>query len=144
MDASSRTPGDGAPIVVFDGVCGFCTKAVRTILENDSAGAIRFAPLQSPLGGRLMREQGLDPADAETFLFIKDGRALVRSDAAVEVARHLRFPWSALAVLGILPRAVRDPIYRLVAKNRYAWFGRRASCFLPSPEERSRFLDLAE
>jgi predicted DCC family thiol-disulfide oxidoreductase YuxK len=90
-----------------------------------------------------MRDHGLDPADAETFLFVKEGRALVRSDAAVEVARHLRFPWRALAIFGILPRFLRDPAYRLVARNRYVWFGRRASCFIPSPEERRRFLDSA-
>jgi predicted DCC family thiol-disulfide oxidoreductase YuxK len=133
-----------APIVVFDGVCNVCSAAVRLILENDREGTIRFAPLQSPLGARLMREHGLDPADAETFLFVKGGCALVRSDAAVEVARHLRFPWSAFAIFGILPRALRDPAYRLVARNRYAWFGRRGSCFVPSPEERGRFLDVAE
>jgi predicted DCC family thiol-disulfide oxidoreductase YuxK len=132
-----------APIIVFDGVCNVCSTAVRLILENDRGRAIRFAPLQSPVGARLMREHDLDPADAETFLFVEEGRALVRSDAAVNVARHLRFPWRAFAIFGIIPRALRDPAYRLVAKNRYAWFGRRASCFVPSPEERSRFLDLA-
>lgn len=132
------------PIVVFDGVCNVCSAAVRLILENDRGGTIRFAPLQSPLGARLMREHGLRAEDAETFLFIEEGRALVRSDAAVNVARRLRFPWSAFALFGVLPRALRDPAYRLVAKHRYAWFGRRASCFVPSPEERSRFLDVAE
>lgn len=144
MDSPPRA-SDAAPhpIVVFDGVCNVCSAAVRLILEKDRAGTIRFAPLQSPVGGRLMREHGLDPADAETFLFVKDGRALVRSDAAVELARHLRFPWSALAVFGFLPRFLRDPAYRLVARNRYAWFGRRAACFMPSPEERSRFMDEA-
>jgi predicted DCC family thiol-disulfide oxidoreductase YuxK len=132
-----------APIVVFDGICNVCSAAVRLILENDRRGTIRFAPLQSPTGARLMREHGLGIEDAGTFLFVTEGRALVRSDAAVAIARRLRFPWSALAVFGVLPRALRDPAYRLLAKYRYAWFGRRASCFVPSPEERSRFLDLA-
>lgn len=131
------------PIVVFDGDCHLCSGAARRILRNDRDGTIRFARLQSPLGARLMRDHGLDPGDAETFLFLKEGRALVRSDAAVEVARHLRFPWRALAIFGVLPRFLRDPVYRLLARNRYAWFGRRATCFVPSPEERGRFLDEA-
>jgi predicted DCC family thiol-disulfide oxidoreductase YuxK len=142
MDSPEDAAAVDSPIVVFDGVCAFCAGAVRLILENDRDGSIRFAPLQSPLGGRLMREHGLDPADAETFLVLRGGRALVRSDAAVDVARRLRLPWRALALFGFLPRALRDPVYRLLARKRYDWFGRRASCYLPTPEERSRFLDL--
>ena len=131
------------PIVVFDGICNFCSATVRIILRNDRSGSIRFAPLQSKLGGELLRRHGIVPADADTFLVIEGGRALTRSDAALAIARHLRFPWSLWRIAGVLPRGLRDAIYRLLARNRYRWFGKRDSCFLPTPEERGRFLDLA-
>jgi predicted DCC family thiol-disulfide oxidoreductase YuxK len=132
------------PIVVFDGVCPFCSGAVRAILRHDRDRTIRFAPLQSPAGARLMRGRDLDPLDAETFLFVKGGRAYVRSDAAVEVARLLRFPWRGLAMLRWVPRPLREAVYRAVARNRYRWFGKRDACFVPRPEERRRFLDAAD
>ncbi len=136
-------PNTDPPIVIFDGVCNFCSTTVRVILQNDRDGRLRFAPLQSRLGGKLLRLHGVDPVEADTFLVIEGGRALTRTDAALAIARHLRFPWNLYRTVGILPRGLRDAAYRLIAKNRYRWFGKRDACFVPTPEERSRFLDMA-
>ena len=129
------------PVVVFDGVCNFCSASVQLIIKNDKAGVIRFASTQSAAGSQLMRSHGLDPSDAKSFLFVSEGRAFTRSDAALEVAGHLPFPWNVLPVLRLLPRVLRDGGYGVLARNRYRWFGKRDICFVPNSEERARFLD---
>jgi predicted DCC family thiol-disulfide oxidoreductase YuxK len=77
----------------------------------------------------------------ETFVVIADGRAYVRSDAAIRVARFLRGAWTLLSMLKIIPRPIRDYAYDVVARNRYRWFGRRDACIVPTPELRKRFID---
>jgi predicted DCC family thiol-disulfide oxidoreductase YuxK len=127
-------------IIIFDGVCHLCARSVRFILAHEVRPALRFVPVQSPAGARIMREFGLSGEDAKTFVLVVDGRAYVRSEAAVRVARHLRFPWSLLGTIRVLPRAVRDLGYDVVARNRYRWFGRSESCMVPTPEVRARFI----
>ena len=83
------------------------------------------------------------PASAtpSTIVVIQDGRALERSDAVLAIAQRVRFPWSVLGVFRVLPRGLRDALYRFVARNRYRWFGRTDACMVPTPELRQRFLD---
>lgn len=89
---------------------------------------------------RLMQEFGIDPTQMKTFVVIADGRAYVRSDAAIRVARFLRGAWKLLGVVRIVPRSIRDYAYDVVARNRYRWFGRHDACIAPTPELRDRFL----
>lgn len=126
--------------MVFDGVCNFCSRGVRFILKHDRAGRFRFTPLQSPIGRELLERNGIDPANAETFLLLKGDDVYVRSDAALEIARDLG-SWRWLRVLRVVPRPLRDRAYSVIARNRYRWFGKRDVCFLPSAEEAARFLD---
>ena len=132
---------DARNVVVFDGVCNLCAHSVAFILAHERDNAIQFAAAQSTAGRELLSEFGLDPANLSTFVFIEGGVAHVRSDAGLEVARHLRVPWRLLRVLRILPRPFRDSIYDLVAKHRYRWFGKRESCSVATAELRSRFID---
>ena len=127
-------------LVLFDGVCNFCNASVQFILRHDHRQVFSFAPIQSEPGQRIFRAQGLDPADAQTFLVVSHGRVLLRSEAALEVARQLGGAWRLLGVLRIVPRAWRDWAYTLLARNRYRWFGRRETCLIPTPEVRQRFL----
>ncbi|MGF1450293.1 MAG: thiol-disulfide oxidoreductase DCC family protein [Opitutales bacterium] len=136
------------PILFFDGVCNLCNAAVRVVLRLDRRGRLLLAPLQGAAARAhlpeelrdvgehgslvLWRPAGRDYAEAGTF---------VRSDAVLEVARQLSWPWKAARVLRVVPRPWRDAVYRWVARNRYAWFGRAEACRLPTPEERARFLD---
>jgi predicted DCC family thiol-disulfide oxidoreductase YuxK len=129
------------PIVVFDGVCNFCFWGVRFILINDKKGRISFVPLQSPVGRDLLKRNGIDPGNPETFLLLKGGRTYARSDAVLEIARYLG-RWRWLRVFGILPRGLRDWVYGVVARNRYKWFGKRDTCVVPTAEQRARFLDV--
>ena len=128
-------------VVIFDGVCNLCAGTVRFIVSHEAEPTLRFVPLQTPLGARLMREHGFDPEDVKTFVLVADGKAYSKSDAAIRITRYFRGPWRALAVMRIVPRFVRDRVYDLVARNRYRWFGRTDACMVPTPELRARFIE---
>lgn len=127
-------------VVVFDGLCNLCSHTVGFILEHEASPTLQFASVQSAAGSLIMRELGFDPNDAKTFVLVEDGQACFRSEAAIRVARHFRAPWRWLTLTRFIPRAMRDWIYDLVARNRYKWFGRRAVCMMPSAEIAARFL----
>lgn len=127
-------------LILFDGVCGFCTRGVQTLFRLDRRGLLHFAPLQSDLGRHICLANGLDPEQFDTFIYARpDQPILVRSDAALAIAAMLSFPWSLLRVFRLVPRPLRDAAYDLVARNRFRFFGRRETCHLPTPEERARF-----
>lgn len=128
-------------VVLYDGVCRLCTGSVAFVLRHEENQALRFATLQSAAGMRLMQEFGIDPTQMKTFVVIADGRAYVRSDAAIRVAHFLRGAWKLLGVVRIVPRSIRDYAYDVVARNRYRWFGRHDACIVPTPELRRRFID---
>jgi predicted DCC family thiol-disulfide oxidoreductase YuxK len=127
-------------VVIFDGVCKLCTNSLAFILRHEAAQELRFAPLQSPAGKHLMAEFGIDPGQMKTFVVIADGRAYVRSDAAIRVSRFLRGGWKLLGVVKVVPRPIRDYVYDVVARNRYRWFGRHDACIAPTSELESRFI----
>jgi len=124
-------------IILFDGVCNLCNGFVQFVLERDGAGRFRFASLQSEAARRVLK--GEPPA--ETIVLLERGRTYLKSAAALRIARGLRFPWPILYAFVVILRPLRDVIYDWVARHRYAWFGKRESCMLPSPQMRGRFLD---
>lgn len=139
--ASDPAANDHRPIVLFDGVCNLCNGITNFVIQRDPApGHFRFAALQSECGQRLLHKHGLPTEDLDTFVMIDGDRALVRSTAALHVLRGLGLPWSLLYVLIVVPRPLRDAVYRWIARNRYRWFGQRDSCMVPTPDIRSRFL----
>lgn len=129
---------DGRPLFVFDGVCVLCSGGASWIMRRDRAGRIAFTPAQGPIGQALYRHYGL--AIDDTYLFLADGRAYGLSEGYFQVACVLGGAWRLAAVLRIVPRPLRDAAYRLVARNRYRWFGKAESCALLTPEQRSRLL----
>ena len=135
-----------APVLLYDGVCGFCNKTVQMILDHDRRGTMRFAALQSDYGrGVVGRHPGLRGVDSVVFVENSaDGaeRVYVRSDAALRVLKYLGGAWKLLLVAKVIPKPVRDFFYDLFARNRYRLFGKYESCMLPPPEVRSRFLDV--
>jgi predicted DCC family thiol-disulfide oxidoreductase YuxK len=128
------------PIIVFDAVCPLCSANVRFILRHDRRRRFRLASMQSEAGAALYRRFGIDPADPETLILVEGGRARRDSDAVLAIWSGLGWPWRAAAAARIVPAALRDPLYRWVARNRYRWFGRRETCWLPAPELADRFL----
>ncbi|GAA5071150.1 thiol-disulfide oxidoreductase DCC family protein [Lysobacter panacisoli] len=137
---SHESPRSDA-VIVFDGVCVLCNGWVRFLLRHDRRGRYRFAAMQGDTGRGLLDAHGLDPDDPVSFLLIDGGRAWTDTDAIVQVLRGLGGPWRlAAAVFALFPRSVRDGLYRLLARNRYRWFGRREQCLLPTPQQAVRFL----
>jgi len=136
------------PIILYDGVCGLCNRMVQFLLIHDKAGRLRFASLQSDFAAQVLGRHGFDAKDLDTVHVVENydqpgERVLQRSDAILRAGRELGGFWGASSsVAGVVPRALRDLVYRLVATNRYRMFGKYDSCMLPDPNQRSRFLDV--
>ncbi|MFC7371467.1 thiol-disulfide oxidoreductase DCC family protein [Fictibacillus iocasae] len=127
-------------VILFDGVCNMCNGAVQFMLKHERDHRLRFAAMQSETGAKLLASHGLPSNQMDSFVIIKDGVAYTKSDAAVQAASHLKYPWR-IAVLGkAIPRGIRDMIYSYIAKNRYKWFGKKETCMLPSPGVKDRFI----
>lgn len=141
QDAAAPTRvADADGVMVFDGMCVFCSTGVQVLLRLDRTGAVRFSPIQSAYGAALARAAGVDPADPATFLFFDRGRPLQQSDAVAAVVERLPRPWRWAAVAGRLPHRFRDALYDWIARNRYRLFGRRRSCLLPTAAQKARIL----
>jgi len=128
------------PILLFDGVCNLCSGSVQFIIRRDPEGRFCFASLQSEVGQRYLDELRVDRDAVDSVILIEGGRWYKESDAALRIARLLGGPWRVLGVFRLLPRPLRDRLYRFIARHRYRWFGKRESCWLPTPELRERFL----
>jgi predicted DCC family thiol-disulfide oxidoreductase YuxK len=126
-------------IVLFDGVCNFCNASVNFIIGRDGAGRFKFAPLQSEIG-RALREKHRIAEDVDSIILIEGGKAYVRSEAALRIARGLGGAWPLLYGLRFVPGRLRDWAYGQIAKNRYRWFGKKDVCMMPTPEVRGRFI----
>jgi predicted DCC family thiol-disulfide oxidoreductase YuxK len=140
-----RDPGvppfpDDRPIMVYDGHCALCSGWVKFLLRHDRGAKYRLLAAQSSLGHAIYEHYALDPEDYETNILIADGMASFKSEACIRTAEGLGFPWSLAAVFRILPLRMRDACYEFIARNRMRFFGRHATCFLPSEEYKNRFL----
>lgn len=132
----------GATIVIFDTDCVLCSRWIRFVLRHEASDHMRFASSRKPNGQRLAEAFGIAPEALDlTYVVIDQGRAYTRSAASLVLVRYLRRPWCWLAVLGMVPRPVRDRVYDSVARNRLRWFGAETDCFLPAADQRHRFLD---
>ena len=124
----NRWPDDD--VILYDGVCVFCSRWVRFIAARDREGRFRFTAIQSPYGTRLARAIGIDPHDPDTNAVIHGGVAYFKSDAALTVLGLLP-GWSRVGVLFAVPKPLRDAVYNMIARNRYRIFGKYKTCFVP-------------
>ncbi len=127
------------PIIFFDGVCNLCNGVVDLLLRLDRDKQFRFASLQGETARDLLPPLG-DDARTWSFVYYDEDGAQLRSDAALAVCQRLGGIWWLLSLARFVPRFLRDPVYRLVARYRYRVFGQRETCRLPTPEEKARFL----
>lgn len=134
---------DDKPLIVFDGVCIFCSGFAKFVLRHDRKDRINLCTAQSKLGRSLYLHYGLDPEDYETNIVIRDGQAHFKSDAFFEVMKVLGAGWSLLALLQLFPRRPRNRLYDKIARNRYRIFGKAESCIVLPPHQRSKILDPA-
>lgn len=130
----------GKSVVLIDGVCHLCQGLVRFIIPRDPKGRFLFASLQSEVAAKLLNGAGLESGQLSTVLLLEDGVYYTESAAVLRIARKLRFPWPAAYLFILVPRSLRNALYKFVARNRYRWFGRDEQCLLPTPEIRQRFL----
>ena len=131
-----------APVIVYDGVCLLCSRWIRFLLQHDIEGRYVFAAMQSESGRHLLHEHGLDPDSPFSMLLVEDGQGYTDTTAIARVLRGLpgrRWRWLSTAMLA-LPRTLRDVPYRFIARHRYRLFGRSHQCFVPTLEQRSRFI----
>lgn len=127
-------------IILFDGVCNLCNRSVQFIIKRDPKGYFKFASLQGETGLELLKRYGLN-SNINSFVLIEDEKIHLESTAALRVCSKLNSGWKALACFLIIPRPIRDFFYKIIANNRYKWFGKKESCMLPLPEWKNRFLD---
>jgi predicted DCC family thiol-disulfide oxidoreductase YuxK len=130
------------PIVVYDGVCLLCSRWIRFLLKHDQEGRYLFAAMQSDSGRHLLQSHGLDPNSPLSMLLVESSKGYTDTAAIARVLRGLpqrHWHWLGAAVLAV-PQRLRDAAYRLVARNRYHLFGRSEQCFVPTPEQRARFM----
>ncbi len=128
------------PVIFFDGFCNLCNGAVQFVIKRDRKAIFRFASLQSDYAQEKLAQFNIRPKGGDTMVLLEDGKVYERSTAALRVARKLSGLWPLLYGFIILPRFIRNGIYNYVGKNRYKWFGKRESCWVPTPELKERFL----
>lgn len=136
-------PDSTNPVLLYDGVCGLCNRAVQFVLRHDRSARFRFASLQSAYATAILQRHGIDFDDLDTVYLVAAGQPpLARSDAAISILRELGGFWTIIAAaLRILPKWLRDWGYNVVARHRYRIFGRYESCPLPEENYQDRFLD---
>ena len=134
------TPWPDDDLILYDGVCVFCSRWVQFVIARDSEKRFRFTPIQSAYGTRLAQAYGIDPDDPDTNAVIHGGAAHLKSDAALTVLANLP-GWRWARALFAVPKPLRDVVYGLVARNRYRIFGKFESCFVPDAELRKRVLE---
>ncbi|MBO9452570.1 DUF393 domain-containing protein [Tropicibacter sp. R16_0] len=125
-------------VTVMDAQCALCARGAAWIARNDRTQEFLIVPMQSELGRTLLVQHGLDPDDPTSWLYLEQGHAHTSSDAIIRAGQKLGGRWQLLTVFRIIPRPVRDALYRMVARNRYRWFGQGDMCSMPDPDVQQR------
>ena len=125
-------------IIFFDGVCLLCNGFVDFLLARDHQVLFHFSPLQGERAKELLPVELRE--ELSSVVLWQDGKVFTKSDAVVKILEQLGSLWLPAKLSWVFPRVFRDSVYSLVATRRYAWFGKRESCRMPSPEEKKRFL----
>jgi predicted DCC family thiol-disulfide oxidoreductase YuxK len=138
-DGQATANPHAKPIIFFDGVCGMCNAFVDLVLKVDREERFLFAPLQGATARQLLPPLAEDSREW-SMLYLDERGLHDESDASLQVYRRLGGIWWLLSLVRYIPRFVRTPVYRVIARNRYTWFGRKNTCRVPTPAERERFL----
>jgi predicted DCC family thiol-disulfide oxidoreductase YuxK len=112
------------PLILYDGCCALCNRSVQFMQTRQRRGVLEYASQQSERGKAALKDCGLGESNLDTLVLVENGRCHLRSSAALRAFRYLRFPWPLLFALIVIPPLLRDPVYNLIAHNRYRWFGR--------------------
>lgn len=129
------------PLVLFDGVCKFCSASVEFVIKRNNRGDISFGQLQSAAGQQLLQAHGLADSGLTSMVLIHHGKAYTRSTAALRIAGLMNMPWPLMKVFLLVPPFIRHPVYNWIGRRRYRWFGKRSACWVPGADIENRFID---
>lgn len=127
-------------VILFDGVCNLCNASVQFIIKHDKKQLFRFAALQSAFGQNIVNKFNLADKNIDSVILLENNSVLLKSDAALRIAKQLGGIYSMLYVFIVLPKFIRNRIYDFIARNRYRWFGKQESCMIPTPELKKLFI----
>lgn len=118
-----------------------CNKSVQFVIEHDEQNYFKFASLQSNFGQTFLKENKLNQTTFDSIIYIEDDKYYTKSSAALKIAKHLDKNISWLNYFSVVPKPIRDFFYNIIAKNRYKFFGKQESCWLPTKELKAKFLE---
>lgn len=127
-------------VIFFDGVCNLCNGAVQFVIAHDRKSYFKFAALQSEFAAKTLVNFDLKVSHGDSFVLLENGKVYEQSTAALRVAKKLNGLWPLLYMFIVVPPFIRNAVYKFIARNRYKWFGKQESCWVPTPELKSRFL----
>lgn len=129
-------------LILFDGVCNLCNSSVQFIIKHDKKNRFLFAALQSGVGKNIIEAFDIDTNKTDSILLYSPKKGVeYKSTAALKIASHLGFPINVISIFIIIPAFIRNGVYDYIAKNRYKWYGKKESCWIPTPELKSKFLE---
>lgn len=127
-------------IILFDGVCNLCNSTVQKVIENDDTNQFKFASLQSEFGQKFLEKNNLSTEEFNSIILVDGEKFYTRSDAALRIGKELKGIYKLSGVFFIFPKFIRDSVYDWISRNRYKWFGKQESCWLPTPELKQKFI----
>tara|TARA_R110002073_G_scaffold4213_2_gene28015 strand:- start:1454 stop:1864 length:411 start_codon:yes stop_codon:yes gene_type:complete len=133
-------PSQNKPIILFDGVCNLCNTSIQLIIKKDLKEQFLFAPLQSDAGQRILLHNKLENLDFGTIILLENNKIYDKSTAALRITRRLSGGYPLLYAFVIVPKFIRDAVYKTIANNRHKWFGKQAQCMVPTASIKERFL----
>ena len=128
-------------IILFDGVCNLCNSTIQKIIELDKKNIFKFASLQSEFGQDFLEKNHLGKDEFKSIILIDGENFYTKSDAALRIGKELSGIYSLSGIFLIVPKFIRNSVYDFIAKNRYKWFGKKESCWLPTPELQEKFIN---
>jgi len=128
-------------IIFFDGVCNLCNAAVQFAIKRDRMDYFRYTALQGEYAKRTLPKFDIDVNKTDSIILLENNQIYTKSSAALRIAKKLHGLWPILYVFVIIPKFIRDWIYDIIAKNRYKWWGKEQSCWLPTAELKGKFYD---
>ena len=128
-------------IILFDGVCNLCNSTVQKVIENDPENQFKFASLQSDFGQKFLEKNKLPKEEFKSLILVDGEKFYTKSDAALRIGRALKGVYALSGLLFVFPKFIRNSVYDLISRNRYKWFGKKESCWLPTPDLKQKFLD---
>lgn len=127
-------------IILFDGVCNLCNSSIQKVIENDDKNIFQFASLQSDFGQGFLKKNDFNQDEFNSIILIDGEKFYTQSDAALRIGKELKGIYKISKYLLWIPKFIRNTVYKYISRNRYNWFGKKESCWLPTPELKQKFI----